>query len=313
MIIKQKIKTQLFEVLLPMPFNNTFTYKTTLDLNLNPGNFVKVPFREKIVNGCIWPTNKDSIQTIEIGKVRNIIGKITIPSLPISTISFIEWFSQYNCCFLGLALKQYLNVPKIFDEPKRLIQRKERIQEKVTKKIVERKLSDEQEVASKKLISSVTDKCFSVSLLDGVPGSGKTIVYLEAIKSLLNSNKQILVLVPEITLTNQFLETFQSIFGSVPEQWHSNLTPKQRKIIWKDIINGKVKVIVGARSALFLPFKNLGLIVVDEEHDGTFKQEDSISYNARDMAIVLAKKNDIPIFLVSATPSLETYEYAMQG
>lgn len=313
MIIKQKIKTQLFEVLLPMPFNNTFTYKTTLDLNLNPGNFVKVPFREKIVNGCIWPTNKDSIQTIEIGKVRNIIEKITIPSLPISTISFIEWFSQYNCCFLGLTLKQYLNVPKIFDKPKRLIQRKERIQEKVTKKIVERKLSDEQEVASKKLISSVTDKCFSVSLLDGVPGSGKTIVYLEAIKSLLNSNKQILVLVPEITLTNQFLETFQSIFGSVPEQWHSNLTPKQRKIIWKDIINGKVKVIVGARSALFLPFKNLGLIIVDEEHDGTFKQEDSISYNARDMAIVLAKKNDIPIFLVSATPSLETYQNAMQG
>ena len=92
-----------------------------------------------------------------------------------------------------MTLKQYLNVPKIFDKPKRLIQRKERIQEKVTKKIVERKLSDEQEVASKKLISSVTDKCFSVSLLDGVPGSGKTIVYLEAIKSLLNSNKQILV------------------------------------------------------------------------------------------------------------------------
>ena len=121
MTIKQKIKTQLFEVLLPMPFNNTFTYKTTLDLNLNPGNFVKVPFREKIVNGCIWPTNKDSIQTIEIGKVRNIIGKITIPSLPISTISFIEWFSQYNCCFLGLTLKQYLNVPKIFDKPKSII------------------------------------------------------------------------------------------------------------------------------------------------------------------------------------------------
>ena len=313
MSIKQKIKTQLVEVLLPMPFNNTFTYKTTLDPNLNPGDFVKIPFREKIVNGCIWPTKKGRTQNIEISKVRNIIKKITISSLPTSTIGFIEWFSQYNYCFLGLALKQYLNVPKIFDEPKRLIQRKANIQKKITKTMVKKKLSNGQRVASEKLISNVADKCFSVSLLDGVPGSGKTIVYLEAMKSLLNDNKQILVLVPEITLTTQFLETFRSVFGSVPEQWHSNLTPKQRRVIWKDVIRGKVRVIVGARSALFLPFRNLGLIIVDEEHDGTFKQEDSISYNARDMAIVLAKKSDIPVFLVSATPSLETYQNAIQG
>ena len=313
MSTKQTTKVQLVEVLLPMPFNNTFTYKTTLDLKINQGDFVKVPFRAKIMNGCVWPIKREQTKNIAIGKIKNIIKKIEIPPLSKTTIDFIQWFSRYNCCFLGLTLKQYLNVPRILDEPKKSIRNGKNIKEKTIAKITEKKLSNEQRLATKKLISNIKNKCFSVSLLDGVAGSGKTIVYLESIKSLLDKGKQILVLVPEITLTTQFLETFQGIFGSIPAQWHSSLTPKQRRIIWKDIIRGKIKVIVGARSALFLPFRNLGLIIVDEEHDGTFKQEDNLAYNARDMAIVLAKKNDIPVFLVSATPSLETYQNAIQG
>jgi primosomal protein N' (replication factor Y) len=154
---------------------------------------------------------------------------------------------------------------------------------------------------------------FSVTLLDGVTGSGKTAVYLEAVAAALRDNKQVLVLLPEIALTAQLLERFTERFGTPPVEWHSDLTGPERRRNWRWVAEGSARVVVGARSALFLPYRELGLILVDEEHESAFKQEDGVIYQARDMAVVRAQLGDIPAILVSATPSLETVQNAVSG
>lgn len=166
-------------------------------------------------------------------------------------------------------------------------------------------LTSEQKNAAELLCRKV-ESGFSVTLLDGVTGSGKTEVYFEAVAKALENGRQVLILVPEISLTTQWLERFQKRFGVRPANWHSGLTIKERTDTWKAIIEGRVKVIVGARSALFLPYTNLGLIVIDESHDHSFKQEDVVNYQGRDMAIVRAKIEHLPIILSTATPDLET-------
>jgi primosomal protein N' (replication factor Y) len=169
------------------------------------------------------------------------------------------------------------------------------------------------EKASGEDVGEAAKDGFSVSLLDGVTGSGKTEVYFEAIAKALEIGRNVLVLLPEIALSAQWLERFESRFGAPPALWHSELGAKARRTTWRAVAKGKVEVVVGARSALFLPFPDLGLIVVDEEHDPSFKQEDGVFYNARDMAVVRASLGAIPIVLVSATPSLETVTNAKSG
>jgi primosomal protein N' (replication factor Y) len=157
------------------------------------------------------------------------------------------------------------------------------------------------------------DRGFSVTLVDGVPGSGKTEVYFEAIAEALSRDLQVLVLLPEIALGAQWRGRFQSRFGAPPREWHSDLGRLERKRVWRAVADSETCVVVGARSALFLPFRKLGLIVVDEEHDASFKQEDGVTYHARDMAVVRARLGQIPAVLVSATPSLETIVNARSG
>ncbi|MBT1157828.1 primosomal protein N' [Aminobacter anthyllidis] len=154
---------------------------------------------------------------------------------------------------------------------------------------------------------------FAVTLIDGVTGSGKTEVYFEAIAAALDKGKQVLILLPEIALTQAFLERFQNRFGAKPAEWHSDLPPRMRERVWRQVAEGGVRVVAGARSALFLPFNNLGLIVVDEEHDPAYKQEDRVFYNARDMAVVRAHIGGFPVVLASATPSVESRVNAEQG
>ena len=174
-------------------------------------------------------------------------------------------------------------------------------------------LSPDQQTAADHLIQAVTDRSFGAHVLDGVPGSGKTEVYFEAIATALRQGKQALVLLPEIALGAQWRKRFEARFGVRSMEWHSDLTRAQRRDIWRSVARGHAPVIVGARSALYLPFPDLGLIVADEEHDAAYKQEDGVIYNARDMAVVRAQIGHIPIVLASATPSLETVVNAASG
>lgn len=167
-------------------------------------------------------------------------------------------------------------------------------------------LSPAQKAAADGLVEKVKAHAFAAMLLDGVPGAGKTEVYFEAIAAALAAGRQVLVLLPEIALTAQWLRRFEDRFGAPPAPWHSGLTSLERRETWRAIAEGRVGVVVGARSALFLPFANLGLIVVDEEHDGSFKQDEGVIYNARDMAVVRARLASAPVVLASATPSLES-------
>ncbi len=172
------------------------------------------------------------------------------------------------------------------------------------------------EPAQEKAAAVLRDKVgggFSVTVLEGVTGSGKTEVYLEAVAAALRTGAQVLILVPEIALTAQGLSRIAARFGAEPAEWHSDLTYKARRETWHGAATGAARIVVGARSALFLPFTNLGLIVVDEEHDAAFKQEEGVIYHARDMAVVRARQGAIPIVLASATPSLETRINAQNG
>ncbi|NQU55885.1 MAG: primosomal protein N', partial [Rhodospirillales bacterium] len=175
------------------------------------------------------------------------------------------------------------------------------------------KLSPDQARSGTTLVEDVVGGRFAVSLLDGVPGAGKTEVYFQAVAETLKQGRQALVLLPEIALSAQWLERFERRFGAAPAVWHSDLSPARRRDTWRAVSEGRAGVVVGARSALFLPFRDLALIVVDEEHEGAFKQEEGVIYNARDMAVVRAHLADIPIVLASATPSLESVANVTAG
>ena len=174
-------------------------------------------------------------------------------------------------------------------------------------------LAGEQSVAAAALKASTAAGGFGVTLLDGVTGSGKTEVYFEAVAAAVAAGKQVLILLPEIALTQAFLQRFHDRFGAKPAEWHSDLPPRMRERVWRQVAEGRVDVVAGARSALFLPFRNLGLIIVDEEHDPAYKQEDRVFYNARDMAVVRARIGGFPVVLASATPSVESRVNAQQG
>lgn len=166
--------------------------------------------------------------------------------------------------------------------------------------------TQEQNYAMEKISTSLKQQ--KVTLIDGITGSGKTELYLEAATRILRQGKQVLIMLPEITLTQEFLKIFRSRFKNQVGEWHSGLTEARRRQLWFDILNKKIRLVVGARSSLFLPFIDLGLIVVDEEHDPSYKQEEGMIYNARDMAILRAKQLKIACILSSATPSVETFE-----
>ncbi len=158
-----------------------------------------------------------------------------------------------------------------------------------------------------------TDGGLDVALLEGVTGSGKTEVYFEAVAQALRDGRQVLILLPEIALTAALLDRFAERFGAMPGEWHSGITPKTRRHVWRGTAEGKIKVVIGARSALYLPFEDLGLIIVDEEHEAAYKQEEWVSYNARDMAIVRARFESAQVILASATPSVESRINAQSG
>ena len=174
-------------------------------------------------------------------------------------------------------------------------------------------LSKDQEAAAQVLRATVAARAHKVMLLDGVTGSGKTEVYFEAMAAALAGGAQVLLLLPEIALTQSFLSRVETRFGCEPAQWHSDVRPRERERVWRGVATGEARIVVGARSALFLPWKKLGLIVVDEEHEGAYKQDDGVPYHARDMAVLYGSIGKFPVILSSATPSLETLVNADRG
>jgi primosomal protein N' (replication factor Y) (superfamily II helicase) len=283
------------QVLLPKIFNFSFTYNSN-NIPLKIGDLVEVPFGKNREIGVIWKSKNTELKNI---KIKNINKKIKDYSINQNLINFVEWFSTYNMVPLGLVLKMAIGNKDNFTKKNDLNFNKTK---KETKKY---KLNNEQ-IKAFKYLDLVNNK-FDVSVLQGTTGSGKTLVYFERIKKFIKNNKQALVLLPEIFLTNDFKSRFEDFFGYEPAIWHSKITPKNKRIIWKGIIENKIKLVVGARSALLLPFKKLGVIVVDEEHDTSYKQDEGVIYNARDMAISRASFEKIPIHLVTSIPSIETY------
>ncbi|APX89400.1 primosomal protein N' [Brevirhabdus pacifica] len=174
-------------------------------------------------------------------------------------------------------------------------------------------LTEDQAAASAAIVAGIAQGRYGTTLLKGVTGSGKTEVYLEAVAECLRQGRQALVLLPEIALTAEFLTRVQARFGAPPAEWHSGVTSTERRRCWKMVAEGGAQLVVGARSALFLPYRDLGLVVVDEEHDTSYKQEDGVLYNARDMAVLRASLNDAQVVLASATPSLESWANAQAG
>jgi primosomal protein N' (replication factor Y) len=174
-------------------------------------------------------------------------------------------------------------------------------------------LTESQRMAAAVLREGVRSQSYGTTLLRGVTGSGKTEVYLEAVAEALRRGRQALVLLPEIALTGEFIARVEARFGAKPAEWHSGVTMTERRRCWRMVAQGDAQLVVGARSALFLPFRDLGLIVVDEEHDTSYKQEDGVLYNARDMAVLRASLNSAQVVLASATPSLESWANVEAG
>ena len=290
-------------ILLPNIFNHPFTYET--DLNLKVGDYVVVPFGKSKITGVVWDDfEKKNTRSF---KVKSVLKKLDVLPLKKNTIKFLNWFSEYNIIPKGMALKLVLLSSNAVEK---LSKETYKNYEAIVKSN-SFKLSDEQKKSLEKM--NILNQKFRVHVLQGTTGSGKTMVYFEALKEIINKGFQGLILLPEIGLTGQFENKFLDFFGFTPAVWHSGISKKKKEIIWSGVANGDIKVIIGARSSLFLPFKKLGLIIVDEEHDQSYKQDEGVTYNARDMAISRASFENIPINLVTAVPSIETYENIKKG
>ncbi len=292
-----------YPILLPNIFNHPFTYESSL--NLKTGDYVLVPFGKSKITGVVWDefekNNNKNFQT------KRVIKKLDVTPLKKNTINFLNWFAEYNLIPKGMALKLVLLSSKAIENKE--TQFYEIFDSKIKQNLI--KLSGDQNKSLKKM--NISNKKFRVHVLQGTTGSGKTLVYFEALKPLIEKGFQGLILLPEIGLTSQFEQKFLEYFGFKPAVWHSGISKKKKELIWSGVSNGKIKIIIGARSSLFLPFKKLGMIIVDEEHDQSFKQDEGITYNARDMAISRASFENIPINLITAVPSIETFENIKKG
>ena len=296
------MKQKIINILLPLPFNQTFQYLCNEEEKVELGDFVLVPFKDKIITGCIWENKSKLKKQLPKKKIRNIEKRLNFSPLNKQNRDFIDWVSNYTMNNLGSTLKLCLSIKQIFKK-KKIEKIKDQFLNLSSDKFL---LTKEQLNAKKYIFQKIDNKKFSTVVIDGVAGSGKTEVYFEAINKCLMEKKQVLVLLPEISMTTQWFDRFKKKFKTNPLLWHSDIKGSEKIKIWKSILEDNVNIVVGARSSLFLPFKNLGLIIIDEEHDQSFKQEEGIIYNARDMAVVRAKISNIPIILCSATLSIET-------
>lgn len=297
----------IISILLPIKTSKTFFYTTAVDLKA--GTIVIVPFRKKELFGLVMGAHNDAevlpSQTFHIKSIvrnTNFIFKD-------SFLKFLQAFSSYNMIPLGSVFKMTIN-----SSLKTLLQQSAKKIESAPSSALHNEKTQQPDIllsaTQERTLHQLEDafKTKHTALLQGITGSGKTIIYLKYIEKILDSNHgQALILLPEITLSTQIAEKFQSLLPHKNIiQWNSSLPLKSKKAAYASIIKGEEGIIIGARSALLLPFCNLKIIIVDEEHDNSFKQEDNPIYNARDMSILRSKIENVPVILSSATPSIET-------
>jgi len=360
----------IVDVLIPVALDHAYSYRVPADIDVAPGDLVRVPLGVRECTGVLWSDTAAPDPRLD-NRLKDIAEKLDVPPLRPELRKFVEWVANYTLSPRGMVLRMALRMGEHLGPergragvrlagppPQRMTAARSRVlglladglargksdaarEAGVSVGVVEG-LIDEgtlepvelppepvaerpdpgfiapeftpaQAEAGAALRASARADKFSVTLLDGVTGSGKTEVYFEAVAEAVSRGKQCLILMPEIALTAQFLDRFAGRFGVRPAEWHSELSPRRRARTWHAVAAGEVAVVAGARSALFLPYADLGLIVVDEEHDAAYKQEDGVHYHARDMAVVRARIADIPVVLASATPSVETEVNARRG
>jgi primosomal protein N' (replication factor Y) len=360
-------------VLLPVALDQTYDYALPAGLEVEPGDFVIVPFGPQTRIGLVWdqPVG-DQGKPVDEKKLKTIIERMDAPALPPTSLRFAEWVARYTLAPLGMVVRMMMSAQAAFEpakprlgvarvegaaEPPRMTPARKRALDIAADGLIRAKsalaseaacstgvidglieagclvevviperrfprpdpahavvtFTDAQQEAVETLAAAVGVGTFSVSLLDGVTGSGKTEVYFEAVARTLEQGRQALIMLPEIALTSQFMDRFKARFGCAPAEWHSALSGPERGRVWRAAATGEARVIAGARSALFLPYADLGLIVVDEEHDPGFKQEDRVHYQGRDMSVVRAHLGGAAVVLASATPSIESHVNARSG
>lgn len=285
------------------PLNKLFLYKSTSEQNIQIGQKIFVPFgKSKKASGVVMEAG---ILDPQFKSIKNITAiDEEYEKLDEKLLNWLKWISEYYCYPLGqIVCLAYPPLKKSgratrksdviksveADKPKALTEQQSKVYQDIKKEL----------------------EHFRAHLIFGVTGSGKTEIYLQLLEDILAQNKKGLVLVPEISLTPQLTNRFSQRFGKKIAVIHSQLTPREKTNQWWDIVSGDKQILIGARSALFCPIPNLGLIIVDEEHESSFKQEEKLKYHGRDAAIVLAKELNIPIVLGSATPSLESWNNAI--
>ena len=291
-----------------VPNLDPLDYAIPKELELQLGDLVVVPFRNSKILGVIWKL--DHLSDVPLEKLKFIEKKLPY-NIPELDLKFLQWIADYYLFNLGHVFKMLLpsqiSTWMMKEKPHKALNN---TQDPIYNTP---EFNPEQIEAIKQISQFIDDKKHNI-ILDGVTGSGKTEIYLAAIdKALKNNSSQVLIMLPEIALTSQITDRITKRFGCAPHIWHSNITDKQKRDVFLGVMNGTAKIIIGARSALFLPYKNLSMIIVDEEHEQSYKQEDGVTYQARDMAIMRAKLGDIPIILASASPSLETIHNVALG
>ena len=285
------------------PVFKSFTYKSAL--KLNKGQRVKISFGKRNLNGFIL--EEEPTPLMEDQKIKEILNQDQ-NSIPLNEkrLNWMKWLSAYYHYPLGSILDLSF-LQESFKKKDSTLKTNPVIAVQENRLL---KLNKEQEDCVRKILQHPN---FQTHLIHGVTGSGKTEVYIQLIAKALKQNKQILVLLPEIFLTPQIVQRLEKVFLNQIALLHSQVRPAQKKQTWKSLLSGQKNLLVGTRSALFCPLPRLGLIIIDEEHDNSFKQEDKFRYHARDSAIVLAKELDIPIILGSATPDFSSYKKALDS
>ena len=293
------------QVLVTCPVSKCYSYLAPKDEVPMIGNVVLAPFKNRSLPGVITQVEPLTDQK----KLKHIDKLFSEYALKPEFIKFIEWVAAYTLIPSGMVLKMALANPKFLEKPKT----KKSMSAVQEYNFMPVNLSPAQTQCAKEILEAIIKHKYEPFLLDGVTGSGKTEVYFHSIAAALDQGKQCLIMLPEIGLSNQWLSRFKERFGIEPHIWHSHTPLGKKRYTWQSVISGEAGVVVGARSSLFLPFKNLGLIVVDEEHDQSYKQEEQGIYNARDMSVVRANMENVPIVLASATPSIEAFNNVQTG